>query len=102
MQNDEELLKLETDIFLSGEGIYFGEYDTASTRDAVEADLGRRLRDKAVEVVFIEASDSAFVKTLAQKEKGTGKKSVFFVHTPTDTEKLIKFAWNLNYTRDIF
>lgn len=102
MQNDEELLKLETDIYLSGEGIYFGEYDTASTRDTVEADLGRRLRDKAIEVVFIEASDSALVETLLQNEKETGKKKVFFVHTPTDTEKLIKFAWNLNYTRALF
>jgi hypothetical protein len=51
--NEQELLKLGTEVYHSDGGIYFAECDTASTRDEMARRLENRFLNKNVKVIKI-------------------------------------------------
>ncbi|MEA3325314.1 MAG: hypothetical protein U9Q37_09330, partial [Euryarchaeota archaeon] len=61
--NEQELLKLETEVYHSDGGIYFAECDTATTRDEVARRLENRFLNKNVKVIRINVRMSGVAST---------------------------------------
>ena len=102
MSNNDELLKLENDIYLSNEGIYFAVYDNAFTKNFIEDKLIKRFKARNINVLIINSDNFQLGKTLIDKQKNIRTDTVFFSYPPLDMNKFIQYTENLNYTRDFF
>jgi len=129
--NDQELLKLETEIYHSDGGIYFAECDTATTRDEIARRLENRFFNKNAKVIKINVRMTGVASTrdeiarwldnvsLAKDGKKSeldvqandltytvsryhGNDAAFFVYLPSEKSELEELARILNYTREEF
>ena len=129
--NEQELLKLETEIYHSDGGIYFAECDTASTRDEIARRLENDFLNKNIKVIKINVgmpsvapTRDAMVRRLEDismdKEVGIaeldvpandltyavtryhGDDAAFFVYLPSEKSELEDLARMLNYARELF
>jgi len=129
--NEQELLKLETETYHSDGGIYFAECDTAQTRDEMARRLGNRFLDGNIKVIKINVRMTGVVSTRDEmarrledisldKDVGISKLDVhvndltyavtryhgddaaFFVYLPSEKSELEELARILNYTREEF
>ncbi|RZN15667.1 MAG: tetratricopeptide repeat protein [Methanosarcinales archaeon] len=129
--NEQELLKLETEVYHSDGGIYFAGCDTASTRDEMARRLEDRFSNKNVKVIKINVRMAGAASTrdeiaqllddlsLDKDEKISelnvlandltyavtryhGDAAAFFVYLPFEKSELEDLARILNYTREEF
>ncbi len=129
--NEQELLKLETEIYHSDGGIYFAECDTASTRDEMARRLENRFLNKNVKVIKINVGMTGVAPTRDEitrwledvsldKVGGIseldvqandltyavtryhGDDAAFFVYLPSEKPELEELARILNYMREEF
>jgi|GEM_PF-6609762 len=132
LDNEQELLKLETEIYHSDGGIYFAECDSASTRDEIAQQLENRFINKNVKVIKINVRMAGIASTRdeiarrleeisSSKKAGEiselnvlannlpyavtqypGDDAAFFVYLPSEKSELEDLARILNYTREEF
>ncbi|MEA1866248.1 MAG: tetratricopeptide repeat protein, partial [Euryarchaeota archaeon] len=129
--NEQELLKLETEVYHSDGGIYFAECDSASTRGEMARRLGNGFFNKNVKVIKINVGMTGVESTRDEiarwlddvsldkdGEKSEldvhvndltytvtrypGDDAAFFVYLPSEKSELEEFARILNYTREEF
>jgi tetratricopeptide (TPR) repeat protein len=129
--NEQELLKLETEIYHSDGGIYFADCDTASTRDGIAQQLENRFINKNIKIIKVNLGvgeiastreeiarhleNVSLSKDTRRSEIGIrandlaytlnryhGDDAVFFVHLPSEKPELKELARILNYTREEF
>jgi tetratricopeptide (TPR) repeat protein len=129
--NEQELLKLETEIYHSDGGIYFAECDTVSTRDEIAQQLENRFLNKNVKVIKINVRMTGVALTrdemvrqlgdISSNKAGGiseldvqandltyavtryhGDDATFFVYLPSEKSELEDIARMLNYTRAVF
>ena len=129
--NEQELLKLETEIYHSDGGIYFAECDTASTRGEIAQQLENDFLNKNIKVIKINVrvagvapTRDAMVRRLEDisldKDVGIseldmhandltyavtryhGDDAAFFVYLPSEKSELEDLARMLNYAREVF
>jgi tetratricopeptide (TPR) repeat protein len=130
-ENEQELLKLETEIYHSDGGIYFAECDTASTRDEIAQQLENRFLNKNIKIIKIKigVGETASIRDeIAQHLESVSSSkdarrseigirandlaytlnryhaddAVFFVYLPPKEPELEDLARILNYTREEF
>ena len=129
--NEQELLRLETEIYHSDGGIYFADCDTASTRDEIAQQLENRFLNKNIKIIKVNIGVGEIAsirdeiawhlgrisssKDARRSEIGIrandlaytlnqyrGDDAVFFVYLPPKKPELEDLARILNYTRDEF
>ncbi len=129
--NEQELLKLETEIYHSDGGIYFAECDTASTRDEIAQQLENRFLNKNIKIIKVKIGVGEIASTRDEiarhlesvsSSKDTrrseigirandlaytlnryrGDGAVFFVYLPPKKPELEDLARILNYMREEF
>ncbi len=129
--NEQELLKLETEIYHSDGGIYFAECDTASTRDEMAQQLENRFLNKNIKIIKVNIGVGEIASTREEiarymenvsssrdakrSEIGIrandlaytlnryrGDDAAFFVYLPPEKPELEDLTRILNYTRDEF
>jgi tetratricopeptide (TPR) repeat protein len=130
-ENEQELLKLETEIYHSDGGIYFADCDTASTRDEIAQQLENRFINKNIKIIKVTIGVGEIASTrdeiarhlenissskdAKKSEIGIrandlaytlnryrGDDAAFFVYLPPKKPELEDLARILNYTRDEF
>ncbi len=128
---EQELLKLETEVYHSDGGIYFAECDTAQTRDEMARQLENRFLDGNVKVIKINVRMTGVASTRDEMARqledislGTGggiseldvqaddltyavtrypgDDAAFFAYLPSEKSELEELARILNYTREEF
>jgi len=129
--NDQELLKLETEIYHSDGGIYFAECDNASTRDEIARRLENDFLNKNIKVIKMNVRMPDVASTRAEMVRRLegvsldeavgiseldvqandltytvtqyhGDDAAFFVYLPSEKSELEELARILNYTREVF
>jgi tetratricopeptide (TPR) repeat protein len=130
-ENEQELLKLETEIYHSDGGIYFADCDTASTRDDIAQQLENRFINKDIKIIKVNIGVGEIASTrdeiarhlenvssskdARRSEIGIrandlaytlnryrGDDAAFFVYPPSEKSELEELARILNYTREEF
>ncbi len=130
-ENEQELLKLETEIYHSDGGIYFADCDTASTRDEIAQQLRNKFLNKNIKIIKVNIGVGEIASTRDEiarhlehvsSSKDTrrsdvgirandlvytlnryrGDGAVFFVYLPPKKPELEDLARILNYTREEF
>nr|QNO48983.1 photosystem I assembly protein Ycf3 [Methanosarcinales archaeon ANME-2c ERB4] len=129
--NEQELLKLETEIYHSDGGIYFADCDTASTRDEIAQQLENRFINKNIKIIKVTIGVGEIASTRdeiarhlervssSKDERRSeiairandlaytlnryrGDDAAFFVYLPPKKPELEDLARILNHTRDEF
>ena len=67
--NEQELLKLETEIYHSDGGIYFAGCDTASTRDEIAQQLGNKFLNKNIKIIKVNIGVGGIASTRDEIER---------------------------------
>jgi len=130
-ENEQELLKLETEIYHSDGGIYFAECDTTSTRDEIAQQLENRFLNKNIKIIKVKIGVGETASTrdgiarhlenVSSSKDATryeigirandlaytlnryrGDDAAFFVYLPPEKPELEELARILNYTREEF
>jgi len=130
-ENEQELLKLETEIYHSDGGIYFAECDTASTRDEIAQQLGNKFLNKNIKIIKVIIGIGEIASTRDEiarhlesvsSNKDARRSEIeirandlaytlnqycdddaaFFIYLPPKKPGLEDLARILNYTRDEF
>ncbi len=131
LENEQELLKLETEMYYSDGGIYFADCDTASTRDEIAQQLENRFLNKNIKIIKVKIGVGETASTrdeiarhlervsssggARRSEIGIqandlaytlnryrGDNAAFFVYLPPEKPELEDLARILNYTREEF
>ncbi|MEA1894031.1 MAG: hypothetical protein U9N36_02290 [Euryarchaeota archaeon] len=131
LENEKELLKLETEIYHSDGGIYFADCDTASTRDEIAQQLENRFLNKNIKIIKVKIGVGETTSTreeiaqhlesvssskdVRRSEIGIqandlaytlnryhGDDTAFFVYLPPKKPELEDLARILNYTMEEF